>query len=69
MFKEKDLISKDLTKFIDKDCFFDMIRAFDFPGHKPAYVNLKDKKVELVAYKRDRFKKRILISNNELFTC
>lgn len=68
MFKAADLPSRELYPTLTNDEIYDKVRAFDFPGHEPAYFYKDGKKVELVIYKRDNYQKEITIANRKMYT-
>ncbi len=68
MFKAKDLPPKEIPKNLTDDQIYDYVRAFDFPGHEPAFIYTGGGKLELVAKERENYRKKIVIANKTMFT-
>ena len=68
-FKNKDLPSKciDIDNLQD-DEIYDNVRAFDFPGYDPAYIERKGVIIPLVIKERDNYIHPIEIGSNVFYT-
>lgn len=68
MFRAKDLPSKEIPRNLTDDEIYDYVRAFDFPGHEPAFMYADGEKVELVVNERENYRKKRIIANKTMFT-
>lgn len=68
-FRNKDLPSKQIVlDSMTEEDVYDYVRAFDFPGYDPAYVQVGAEVKPLVISKRDSYSNKIKIMNREYYT-
>jgi methionyl-tRNA formyltransferase len=68
MFKAADLPSREVLPSLTEEELYDKVRAFDYPGQEPAYINKDGKKQDLVIYRRDKYQIEINLGNRIYYT-
>lgn len=67
-FKNNELPSKEIPSNVKNREFYDYVRAFDFEGYTPAYIKLKNRKVELVLFERSQYTQPIELFGYRFYT-
>lgn len=67
-YKNSDLPSREININMSEQTIDSYIRAFDFPGKEPAYIQEHGRKIYLVFEKRDQYNKKFVLHGKTYYT-
>lgn len=67
-YKNADLPDREIKEYMSDQEMDVLVRAFDFPGKEPAYIQKDKKKVHVVSASRDQFVNKLVIHDRIYYT-